>query len=213
VGRTRTAYLRGCCSWRGSLDRIAFLFTPRSYLQELRAPFLCRHLPRSCLHGSAASDLPWCLAVEWRWHGGVCVEDVVGRFSLRLLDFFIGAGFGEAGLIAVEEVEDGGAYGISGAFFIASSGKSVVTASVSEPSPRGISEVPAGGVKGPLLVFFGVVQEWTAVLNHFEEDGTVYCDVPAEAVETGKRLIAAGGLDVAGIEYPEMNGRRIFIRR
>ena len=37
-----------------------------------------------------------------------------------------------------------------------------------------------------------------------------YPEIPAEAVETGKRLVAAGGLDVAGIEYLEMNGRRIF---
>jgi hypothetical protein len=37
-----------------------------------------------------------------------------------------------------------------------------------------------------------------------------YPDIPAEAVQTGNRLVAAGGLDVAGIEYLEMNGRRIF---
>jgi hypothetical protein len=37
-----------------------------------------------------------------------------------------------------------------------------------------------------------------------------YPEVPAEAVQTGKRLVSAGGLDVAGIEYLEMNGRRIF---
>jgi glutathione synthase/RimK-type ligase-like ATP-grasp enzyme len=37
-----------------------------------------------------------------------------------------------------------------------------------------------------------------------------YPEIPAEAVETGKRLVAAGSLDVAGIEYLEMNGRRIF---
>jgi hypothetical protein len=37
-----------------------------------------------------------------------------------------------------------------------------------------------------------------------------YPEIPAEAVETGNRLVAAGGLDVAGIEYLEMNGRRIF---
>jgi len=37
-----------------------------------------------------------------------------------------------------------------------------------------------------------------------------YPEIPAEAVETGKRLVAAGGLDVAGIEYLEMNGRCIF---
>jgi hypothetical protein len=37
-----------------------------------------------------------------------------------------------------------------------------------------------------------------------------YRELPADAVETGKRLVAAGGLDVAGIEYLEMDGRRIF---
>ena len=37
-----------------------------------------------------------------------------------------------------------------------------------------------------------------------------YAEVPAEAVEEGKRLVAAGGLDVAGIEYLESDGRRIF---
>jgi glutathione synthase/RimK-type ligase-like ATP-grasp enzyme len=37
-----------------------------------------------------------------------------------------------------------------------------------------------------------------------------YPELPAEAVETGKRLVAAGGLDVAGIEYLERDGRRIF---
>ena len=37
-----------------------------------------------------------------------------------------------------------------------------------------------------------------------------YPELPAEAVETGKQLVAAGGLDVAGIEYLERNGRRIF---
>jgi glutathione synthase/RimK-type ligase-like ATP-grasp enzyme len=37
-----------------------------------------------------------------------------------------------------------------------------------------------------------------------------YREVPAEAVALGKQLVAAGGLDVAGIEYLEMNGRRIF---
>jgi glutathione synthase/RimK-type ligase-like ATP-grasp enzyme len=37
-----------------------------------------------------------------------------------------------------------------------------------------------------------------------------YHEIPAEAVETGRRLVEAGGLDVAGIEYLEMNGRRIF---
>ncbi len=36
-------------------------------------------------------------------------------------------------------------------------------------------------------------------------------DVPAEAVATGQRLVAAGGLDVAGIEYLEASdGRLIF---
>ena len=36
-------------------------------------------------------------------------------------------------------------------------------------------------------------------------------DVPAEAVATGQRLVAAGGLDVAGIEYLEAaDGRLIF---
>jgi glutathione synthase/RimK-type ligase-like ATP-grasp enzyme len=36
-------------------------------------------------------------------------------------------------------------------------------------------------------------------------------DVPADAVETGKKLIAAGGLDVGGIEYLEAkDGRRVF---
>jgi glutathione synthase/RimK-type ligase-like ATP-grasp enzyme len=37
-----------------------------------------------------------------------------------------------------------------------------------------------------------------------------YPEIPAEAVETGKRLVGAGGLDVAGIEYLEIDGRRIF---
>jgi hypothetical protein len=37
-----------------------------------------------------------------------------------------------------------------------------------------------------------------------------YPEIPAEAVETGRRLVAAGGLDVGGIEYLESNGRRIF---
>ncbi len=37
-----------------------------------------------------------------------------------------------------------------------------------------------------------------------------YPEIPPDAVETGRRLVAAGGLDVAGIEYLEMNGRRIF---
>ena len=31
-----------------------------------------------------------------------------------------------------------------------------------------------------------------------------------ESVETGKQIVSAGGLDVAGIEYLETNGRRIF---
>jgi hypothetical protein len=36
-------------------------------------------------------------------------------------------------------------------------------------------------------------------------------DVPAEAVETGERIMAAGGLDVGGIEYLEAaDGTRIF---
>ena len=35
-------------------------------------------------------------------------------------------------------------------------------------------------------------------------------EIPVEAVETGKRLAAAGGLDVGGIEYLEVNGRRVF---
>lgn len=38
-----------------------------------------------------------------------------------------------------------------------------------------------------------------------------YAQVPAEAVEAGKRLMAAGGLDVGGIEYLETtDGRRVF---
>ena len=37
-----------------------------------------------------------------------------------------------------------------------------------------------------------------------------YPEIPAEAVRTGQRLVAAGGLDVAGIEYLENNGRRVF---
>src|SRR4051794_20919189 len=37
-----------------------------------------------------------------------------------------------------------------------------------------------------------------------------YRDVPAAAVETGRRLVAEGGLDVAGIEYLEIDGRRVF---
>ena len=35
-------------------------------------------------------------------------------------------------------------------------------------------------------------------------------EVPAEAVEAGKRLVAVGGLDVGGIEYLESDGRLIF---
>jgi len=35
-------------------------------------------------------------------------------------------------------------------------------------------------------------------------------EVPAQAVATGRRIVAAGGLDVAGIEYLELNGRRVF---
>lgn len=37
-----------------------------------------------------------------------------------------------------------------------------------------------------------------------------YPELPAEAAEIGKRLVEAGGLDVAGIEYLEHNGRRVF---
>lgn len=38
-----------------------------------------------------------------------------------------------------------------------------------------------------------------------------YPEVPAEAVEAGKRICAAGGLDVGGIEYLESeDGRRVF---
>lgn len=37
-----------------------------------------------------------------------------------------------------------------------------------------------------------------------------YPEIPAQAVEAGRRLVAAGGLDVAGIEYLELNGRRVF---
>jgi hypothetical protein len=37
-----------------------------------------------------------------------------------------------------------------------------------------------------------------------------YPEVPGEAVETGKRLVQSGELDVAGIEYLEFEGRRIF---
>jgi hypothetical protein len=38
-----------------------------------------------------------------------------------------------------------------------------------------------------------------------------YPEVPAAAVETGKRLVREGGLDVAGIEYLEsVDGRLVF---
>lgn len=38
-----------------------------------------------------------------------------------------------------------------------------------------------------------------------------YRDIPPEAVATGKQIVAAGGLDVAGIEYLETDdGRRVF---
>ena len=38
-----------------------------------------------------------------------------------------------------------------------------------------------------------------------------YKEVPAEAVETGRKLMSAGGLDVGGIEYLEtLDGRRVF---
>jgi glutathione synthase/RimK-type ligase-like ATP-grasp enzyme len=37
-----------------------------------------------------------------------------------------------------------------------------------------------------------------------------YPEIPLEAVETGKQIVSAGGLDVAGIEYLETDGRRIF---
>ncbi|MDQ6759478.1 MAG: hypothetical protein M3Z32_06370, partial [Acidobacteriota bacterium] len=38
-----------------------------------------------------------------------------------------------------------------------------------------------------------------------------YPEVPVEAVEAGKRIISAGGLDIGGIEYLEApDGRRIF---
>lgn len=37
-----------------------------------------------------------------------------------------------------------------------------------------------------------------------------YPEVPAEAVDAGRRLVAAGGLDVGGIEYLESGGRRVF---
>ncbi len=35
-------------------------------------------------------------------------------------------------------------------------------------------------------------------------------EVPAEAVEAGKRIVEAGGIDVGGIEYLESNGERVF---
>ena len=35
-------------------------------------------------------------------------------------------------------------------------------------------------------------------------------EVPSEAVETGKKIARAAGLDVAGIEYLEHGGRRVF---
>jgi glutathione synthase/RimK-type ligase-like ATP-grasp enzyme len=37
-----------------------------------------------------------------------------------------------------------------------------------------------------------------------------YLEIPSEVVQIGKRLVAAGGLDVAGIEYLEWNGRHVF---
>lgn len=37
-----------------------------------------------------------------------------------------------------------------------------------------------------------------------------YKEVPAEAVEAGKRIVEAGGIDVGGIEYLESNGERVF---
>jgi glutathione synthase/RimK-type ligase-like ATP-grasp enzyme len=37
-----------------------------------------------------------------------------------------------------------------------------------------------------------------------------YPELPAEAAETGMRIVAAGGLDVGGIEYLESGGRRVF---
>lgn len=37
-----------------------------------------------------------------------------------------------------------------------------------------------------------------------------YAEVPAQAVETGEKIMAAGGLDVGGIEYLEADGRMIF---
>jgi hypothetical protein len=37
-----------------------------------------------------------------------------------------------------------------------------------------------------------------------------YPEVPAQAVETGEKIMAAGGLDVGGIEYLEADGRLVF---
>ena len=37
-----------------------------------------------------------------------------------------------------------------------------------------------------------------------------YPEVPSQAVETGEKIMAAGGLDVGGIEYLEAYGRMIF---
>jgi glutathione synthase/RimK-type ligase-like ATP-grasp enzyme len=37
-----------------------------------------------------------------------------------------------------------------------------------------------------------------------------YPEVAAQAVETGEKIMAAGGLDVGGIEYLEADGRMIF---
>lgn len=37
-----------------------------------------------------------------------------------------------------------------------------------------------------------------------------FLDVPRDAVEAGRRIVRAGGLDVAGIEYLEHGGRRVF---
>lgn len=37
-----------------------------------------------------------------------------------------------------------------------------------------------------------------------------YPEVPAEAVETGKRIFRAAGLDIGGIEYLESRGQRVF---
>ena len=35
-------------------------------------------------------------------------------------------------------------------------------------------------------------------------------EVPAAAVEAGKRIVEAGGIDIGGIEYLESNGERVF---